>query len=106
MAVHQGERVVDLRERAKAAGIVGYSKLKKAELLNALANPAMHRERKTPGRKNAGPTVAQLRKDAKAAGLKGYSNKNKAELLAMLGRAGVGGATARMGAYSPYYGRR
>lgn len=105
MAARQGPRVVDLREAAKAAGIVGYSKMKKAELEAALQNPAAHRVRKTPGRHHVGPTVKDLRAQAKAAGIKGYSGKNKADLLALLGGRGVAGATARQAAHSPYYKR-
>ena len=78
---HIGQRVVDLRSQAKAAGIVGYSKMRKEELLRALANPDAFRVRKTPGRVHVGPKVVDLRRDAKAAGVKGSYKMNKSELL-------------------------
>ncbi len=106
MALRQGPTVNELRASARAAGIVGYSKMRKHELEAALQNPAAHRVRKTPQRVHAGPTVKDLRAQAKAAGIKGYSGRNKAELMALLGGRGVAGATARQAAYSPYYGRR
>lgn len=95
-----------LRAEAKAKGIVGYSKLRKAELLQWLAHPEGHMTRKTPARAHMGPTVKQLQQEAKARGLKGFYGRNKAELEAMLGRGGVAQATARMSPHSPYARRR
>ena len=97
MALRQVRTVNELKAEARAKAIVGYSKMRKAELEEALLHPELHRVRKTPARLAAtGPTVKALREQAKLAGLKGYYKKNKAELLAELGRAGVAQATARM----------
>ena len=105
MAQH-AQTLASLRAEAKAQGLVGYSKLKKADLIQWLNNPEAHRVRKTPARvAAAGPRVKDLLAEAKARGLKGYHGRNKAELMAMLGRAGVGQATTRMASHSPYYRR-
>ena len=97
MALRQARTVNELKAEARALAIVGYSKMRKAELEEALLHPELHRVRKTPARLvAAGPTLKALREQAKLAGLKGYYKKNKAELLADLGRAGVAQATARM----------
>ena len=90
MALRQGPTVQSLRAEAKAKGVVGYSKMKKAELLEAVAHPELHRVRKTPARKEgAGPTVKDLKAIAKQAGLKGYSGRKKSELEAILRAANV-----------------
>ena len=94
--------VNELKSEARAKGVVGYSKMRKAELEAAVAHPELHQVRKTPARVAAtGPTVKALREQAKLAGIKGYYKKNKAELLADLGRAGVAQATARMAGELP-----
>jgi hypothetical protein len=88
--------VKELRERAKAKGLHGYSKLKKEQLIAQLGGVMSPRSaghvspkhiKSKRGRKpGSGPTVKELREEAKRAGHKGYSKMKKAELMALLGR--------------------
>lgn len=66
--------VKELKKLAKAQGVKGYSRMRKAELEKILNVPA------TP----ATLTVKVLRQLAKANGIKGYSKMRKSELLAII----------------------
>lgn len=74
--------VKELRARCKTAGIRGYSKMEKAELLDALAAaPKTESGEPIPADSR---TVKELRAACKAAGHRGYSSLKRAELLSML----------------------
>lgn len=82
-----------LRAEAKAAGLRGYSKMKKADLQAALkggprgfANPDVQAAAQAGRAKT--PTVKSLRADAAAKGIKGASRMNKSALMKALGKAG------------------
>ena len=69
--------VDELRKMAKNRGLTGYSKLKKANLVNLLG-------RKASPQKVKSPTVDELRKIAKNRGLTGYSKLKKQNLKNLL----------------------
>ena len=69
--------VDELRKMAKNRGLTGYSKLKKANLMNLLG-------RKASPPKVKSPTVDELRRIAKNRGLTGYSKLKKANLKNLL----------------------
>lgn len=69
--------VENLRKMAKNRGLKGYSKMKKANLLNLLGAKASPKAPKSP-------TVDELRRIAKNRGLTGYSKMKKANLKNLL----------------------
>ena len=76
--------VTNLRKMAKNRGLTGYSKLKKANLVNLITK----KKPKTPSPNRPSSiskkTVANLRKMAKNRGLTGYSKLKKANLVNMI----------------------
>ncbi|MFO0734185.1 MAG: hypothetical protein U0793_03450 [Gemmataceae bacterium] len=74
----KGATVKELRARCKAEELVGYSKLRKAELQTYLET------RKRPVVKPNPGTVDWLRAQCRLHGIKGYSGLKKAALIALL----------------------
>ena len=72
--------VVDLKKEAKKRKLVGYSKLKKADLVKLLKSGKKGSVKKI-SRKKSDMTVVQLRALCKKNGIKGYSKLNKVQLL-------------------------
>ena len=62
----------ELRKQAKSRGLRGYSRLRKSDLIDFLANPPVHY------------TVRELKQQARERGLRGYSRLRKAELIDLL----------------------
>lgn len=75
--------VKELRARCKTAGIRGYSKMKKAELLDALAKHANAKPEEKAAMSDR-RTVKELKADCKAEGIRGYSKLKRDELVALL----------------------
>lgn len=67
--------VAQLREQAKSLGLKGYSRWRKAELIERIAKAK-------PVAKT--PTLAELRNEARSRGLKKYSRLNKSQLIDLL----------------------
>jgi len=85
--------VAQLRELAKRKGCKGYSKMKKAELLEFVKNCESKKvkDSQKPSAPKESPrqlTVVQLRELAKRKGCKGYSKMKKAELLEFVKNCG------------------
>ena len=70
-----------LESIARNRGLRGYSRLRRAELLNLLREPA-------PIAELTGPTVRELRIMAKLRGLRGYSRFRRGQLIWFLSNAG------------------
>lgn len=85
-----GKTVVELRAAAKAKGCVGYSRHRKADLIEFLktceppARKPAPRKRKRAASQISSMTVTELRAAAKAKGCVGYSRLRKAELTEFL----------------------
>lgn len=86
--------VENLRKMAKNRGLKGYSKMKKANLMNLLGAKASPKAPKSP-------TVDELRRIAKNRGLTGYSKMKKANLKNLLKSPSLKASPASVYSLSP-----
>jgi len=75
----------DLREKAKSKGCVGYSKMKKEELVSQLKDGCTKKS-KSPKSRYEKLSVSELRVKVQKQGCPGYSKMNREELIKRLNK--------------------
>lgn len=103
MAEYENMKKTELLEEAKRQGLIGVSKKNKADLIDALMHPEMHRQRKKTPRVYEGPLVVDLKREAKERKIPRWYHMNKPQLMQALGYGGarVMTGTSRMAGYNP-----